>query len=102
MYAIQSTLFILICLLLGLTLFYSIRSRREPIRQTRLVYSPYEHLHGIHARSDCHYANLLLQRIQFPPHLRHGTCIDRCFNVFVGIRNHGHFDRMLALDHLGG
>lgn len=96
MHAIQLTLFILICLLLGLTLFYSIRSRREPDAAKRGLYTARMNIFMglmlvlIAVTQIFFFSESSFRRI-------FGTVLVLIgvFNVFVGIRNHGHFDRQL-------
>jgi cell division protein FtsW (lipid II flippase) len=96
MHAIQLTLFILICLFLGLTLFYSIRSRRESDAAKRGLYTARMNI--------CMGLMLVLIAItqifffsesSFRRIFGTVLVLIGVFNVFVGIRNHGHFDRLL-------
>lgn len=96
MFAIQTILFILICILLALTLFFSIRSRRETDPAKRGLYTARMNicmgfmLVMIAITQIFFFSESSFRRI-------FGTILVLIgvFNVFVGIRNHGHFDRML-------
>ncbi|WNR47115.1 YtpI family protein [Paenibacillus roseipurpureus] len=96
MFAIQSILFILICLLLGFTLYYSVRSRRESDPAKRGLYTARMNicmgfmLVMIAITQIFFFSESSFRRI-------FGTVLVLIgvFNVFVGIRNHGHWDRQL-------
>jgi cell division protein FtsW (lipid II flippase) len=95
MYATQLILFILICLFLGFTVFYSFRSRREQDPAKRGLYTARMNicmgfmLVLIAITQIFFFSESSFRRI-------FGTVLVLIgvFNVFVGIRNHGHFDRL--------
>ncbi|GGI44309.1 hypothetical protein GCM10008018_06460 [Paenibacillus marchantiophytorum] len=95
MFAIQITLFILICLLLALSVYFSFRSRREQDVAKRGLYSARMNicmglmLILIAVTQIFFFSESSFRRI-------FGTVLVLLgvFNVFAGIRNHGHFDRM--------
>ncbi|UKS24341.1 YtpI family protein [Paenibacillus sp. HWE-109] len=95
MYAIQITLFILICLMLALSVYFSFRSRREQDVTKRGLYSARMNicmglmLILIAVTQIFFFSESSFRRI-------FGTVLVLLgvFNVFAGIRNHGHFDRM--------
>jgi hypothetical protein len=96
MFAIQITLFTLICILLALSLFFSFRSRRETDTAKRGLFSARMNicmgfmLVLIAITQIFFFSESSFRRI-------FGTVLVLLglFNLFAGIRNHGHFDRML-------
>lgn len=96
MFAIQITLFSLICILLGLSVYFSFRSRRETDAAKRGLYSARMNicmglmLVLIAITQIFFFSESSFRRI-------FGTVLVLLglFNLFAGIRNHGHFDRML-------
>lgn len=96
MFAIQITLFSLICILLALSLYFSFRSRRETDPARRGLFSARMNicmglmLVLIAITQIFFFSESSFRRI-------FGTVLVLLglFNLFAGIRNHGHFDRML-------
>ncbi|NOU88012.1 hypothetical protein GC102_19890 [Paenibacillus sp. LMG 31460] len=96
MFAIQITLFSLICILLALSLYFSFRSRRESDPARRGLFSARMNicmglmLVLIAITQIFFFSESSFRRI-------FGTVLVLLglFNLFAGIRNHGHFDRML-------
>ncbi len=96
MFAIQITLFSLICILLGLSVYFSFRARREKEAAKRGLYSARMNicmglmLVLIAITQIFFFSESSFRRI-------FGTVLVLLglFNLFAGIRNHGHFDRML-------
>lgn len=96
MFAIQITLFSLICILLALSLYFSFRSRRETDPAKRGLFSARMNicmglmLVLIAITQIFFFSESSFRRI-------FGTVLVLLglFNLFAGIRNHGHFNRML-------
>ncbi|KRF21321.1 YtpI family protein [Paenibacillus sp. Soil787] len=96
MLAIQITLFSLICLLLALSVYFSFQARREKEPAKRGLYSARMNicmglmLVLIAITQIFFFSESSFRRI-------FGTVLVLLglFNLFAGIRNHGHFDRML-------
>ncbi|MEC0228139.1 YtpI family protein [Paenibacillus alba] len=96
MFAIQVTLFLLICVLLALTVFFSFRSRREQDAAKRGLFAARMNicmgfmLILIAVTQIFFFSESSFRRI-------FGTILVLLgvFNVFAGIRNHGHFNRLL-------
>ncbi|MFC5451960.1 YtpI family protein [Paenibacillus aestuarii] len=96
MLGIQITLFTLICIALGFSLFYSFRSRREADPAKRGLFAARMNicmglmLVLIAVTQIFFFSESSFRRI-------FGTvCVLLgLFNLFAGIRNHGHFDRMM-------
>lgn len=96
MFAIQVILFSVICLLLGLSVYFSFRSRRETDAARRGLFSARMNicmglmLVLIAITQIFFFSESSFRRIFGTVLILLGV-----FNVFAGIRNHGHFDRML-------
>ncbi|NOU71610.1 hypothetical protein GC098_09270 [Paenibacillus sp. LMG 31458] len=96
MFAIQITLFSLICILLALSLYFSFRSRCESDPARRGLFSARMNISMglmlvlIAITQIFFFSESSFRRI-------FGTVLVLLglFNLFAGIRNHGHFDRML-------
>lgn len=97
MFAIQATLFILICVLLALSVFFSFRARRVQDPARRGLYS---------ARMNICMGLMLVMIAITQLFFFNDSSFRRIFgtvlvllglfNFFAGVRNHGHFNRMLG------
>ncbi|MGG1556184.1 MULTISPECIES: YtpI family protein [Paenibacillus] len=96
MLAAQTILFLLICVMLALTVFYSFRYRREAEPVKRGLYTARMNI--------CMGLMLVLIAItqifffsesSFRRIFGTVLVLIGVFNFFVGVRNHGHYDRQL-------